>query len=103
MISKKLFRVRIQSILRKIHLLKPVEQLRYHIKKWRLKKRNKRFIAENPGFALPPEHLAFDAYSSSHWEFYKLSGEITAKFLAEITAKYFSPAQPLKTIYEWGC
>ncbi len=103
MISKKLFRVRVQNFLRKIHLLKPVEQLRYHVKKWKLKKRNKQFIRENPGFVLPPEHLAFDAYSSSHWEFYKLSGEVTAKFLAEIIKKYFSAANPLHNIYEWGC
>jgi SAM-dependent methyltransferase len=103
MITRKLFRVRIQSLLRKIRLLSLADRARYHIKVWMLGKRNRKFKAENPGFALPPSYLAFDAYSSSHWEFYKVSGEQTASFLTTITCKYFSADNPLSSIYEWGC
>jgi SAM-dependent methyltransferase len=103
MLTKKILRVRIQQLLRRMRLLRLAERSRYHLKRWELRKRNKRFIADNPGFALPPEHLAFDAYSSSHWDFYKISGEQMAAFLSAITAKYFTPGNPLNKIYEWGC
>jgi len=79
-----------------------VEKLRYRFKRWQLRKRNRAFIANNPNFALPPSHLAFDAYSSSHWDFYKISGEQTAEFLLGIIQKHFGPNPPQR-IYEWGC
>ena len=103
MITKKIFRVQVQRILRNLHVLKPVEQFRYVVKRMRLQKRNKKFVAQYPGFALPPPHLAFDAYSSSHWEFYKVSGELTAKFLTSVIENHFSEKNPLHSIYEWGC
>lgn len=103
MVTRKLFRVFLQTILRKTYLLTTVEKLRYMMKVWICRDKNKQFKAANPNFALPPEHLAFDAYSSSHWEFYKLSGELTAKFLVTITNKYFSNGHPLQSMYEWGC
>lgn len=103
MITRKIFRVLLQTALRKTWLLAPVEKLRYRIKVWIYRDKNKEFKLNNPDFALPPEHLAFDAYSSSHWEFYKLSGELTAQFLATITDKYFSNGHPLQSMYEWGC
>jgi SAM-dependent methyltransferase len=102
MITKKLFRVKIQHVLRNTGLLFLAEKYRYFSKVFTLKKRNRKFINQNPGFTLPPSLLAFDAYSSSHWEFYKLSGEITAKFLASVITKYFPTERSLK-IYEWGC
>jgi SAM-dependent methyltransferase len=103
MITKKIFRVKIQRILRNSYLLAPVERLRYYLKMLIFRKKNKRFIRENPDFTLPPSHLAFDAYSSNHWAFYKISGEITAKLLHDVTIKYFSVDNPLTTVYEWGC
>jgi SAM-dependent methyltransferase len=103
MITKKIIRVRIQQILRKTYLLAAADKLRYYAKGMLYQKKNRKFIRQNPGFVLPPSWLAFDAYSSNHWEYYKVSGEVTVKFLKEITNEYFSPVNPLKTIYEWGC
>jgi SAM-dependent methyltransferase len=103
MISRKIFRAKLQRVLRNTGLLAPAEKLRYYFKVVKLRNRNRRFIEDNPGFTLPPPYLAFDAYSSSHWEFYKVSGEITARFLGEIISRYFPPANHITSIYEWGC
>jgi SAM-dependent methyltransferase len=103
MLTKKLFRVNIQHFLRELHLLKPTERLRFLIKKKSLRRRNKKFVEENPGFTIPPQHLAFDAYSAPHWVFYKLSGDATAKFLDQLFKKHFPADQYPKSIYEWGC
>jgi SAM-dependent methyltransferase len=103
MVTRKIFRVFLQDIFRKTYLLGTVEKMRYGLKLWLYRTKNKHFKAANPDFALPPEHLAFDAYSAPHWDFYKISGEVTAKFLAGITSKYFSSSHPLQSIFEWGC
>lgn len=102
MITKKLLRVRIQQILRNTGLLSPVERLRYLGKLLQYRNKNRKFVRENPNFALPPAWLAFDAYSSHHWQFYKLSGEVTARFLTDILQKHFPSQQP-NAIFEWGC
>ena len=103
MMTRKIFRAKLQRMLRQARLLAPAEKLRYYLKRVQLGKRNRRFIRENPDFCLPPAYLAFDAYSSSHWEFYKVSGELTAKFLSEIVSKYFNNHNRISTVYEWGC
>ena len=102
MISKK-SRVRIQQLLRSAGLLGVAEKFRYFGKLWSLKKANKTFVLDHPDFSLPPRDLAFDAYSAPDWDFYKKSGEGTAKFLAATAKKYFSSGHPLTAVYEWGC
>lgn len=103
MITKKIIRVRIQQTLRNAYLLAAADKLRYFAKVLLYQKKNRKFIRQNPGFVLPPSWLAFDAYSSNHWEYYKVSGEVTVKFLQGITNEYFSTGNPLRAIYEWGC
>jgi len=63
---------------------------------------NARFVRENPGFAVPPRALAFDAYSAPDWYFYRKSGTETAAFLAGIAAKYL-PGKAGLRVLEWGC
>jgi SAM-dependent methyltransferase len=99
----KIQRVKVQYILRKIGLLPFAEQIRFFLIKWSLKNKNKKFLMENPDFIVPPEYLAFDAYSAPDWEFYKSSGEVSAKFIANAANQYFNSTHPLKSIYEWGC
>jgi hypothetical protein len=64
MLTKKIIRVKAQRFFRKTRLLPVVESLRYYYKLWSYRKSNKLFLKENPGFVLPPAHLAFDAYSA---------------------------------------
>jgi len=96
-------RVRIQDLLRRLHLLGVAENLRYHWKRWALRERNRAFIRQNSGFALPPEYLAFDAYSAPDWTFYKSSGEGTARFLWETATTYLPVRHNIESVYEWGC
>jgi SAM-dependent methyltransferase len=92
----------IQHTIRKMGLLPLVEKLRtfstiikYHFK-------NKKFLLENPNFSIPPQALAYDAYSAPDWNFYKKSGEETAVFLRDISIKYLQDLPSIK-ILEWGC
>jgi SAM-dependent methyltransferase len=102
MVSNKILRVKIQHSLRKAGLLSLAEKFRYYLKLWSLRKSNVTFIRQNPDFKLPPERLAFDAYSAPDWDFYKRSGEGTAIFLAGMIRKYLPDGRP-GSIYEWGC
>ncbi|HTI90990.1 MAG TPA: class I SAM-dependent methyltransferase [Puia sp.] len=102
MVSNKLLRVRIQDLLRKAGLLSLAEKFRYYEKTLSLRKANRTFIARNPDFRLPPEDIAFDAYSAPDWDFYKRSGEGSAVFLAEMIRKYL-PGNRSLAVYEWGC
>jgi SAM-dependent methyltransferase len=102
MAMNKMLRVKIQDSLRKAGLLSVAEKFRYYQKLWSLRKANKSFIRQNPTFKLPPEALAFDAYSAPDWDFYKRSGEGTAAFLAGMMRKYVPLDRP-GSIYEWGC
>ena len=102
MVTKKLMRVKAQSLLRKTGLLAPVERLRYYYKCLSYRNSNKAFCDQNPGFILPPQDLAFDAYSAPAWNFYKTSGEESAKFL-KAKADQHLPGRTVSAIYEWGC
>jgi SAM-dependent methyltransferase len=101
MISK-VAKVKIQNILRKIHLLKATEHLQYLLRTWSLRKSNNDFVNKNPNFPLPPAHLAYDAYSAPDWNFYKTSGEGTADFLVAIINGHFLNKREI-AVYEWGC
>jgi len=98
----KLFRVRLQRLFRGLGVLKFVEKLRYYLSILAWRKRNKIFIKENPGFALPPSQLAYDAYDAPKWEIYKYGGEAVAKLIKSVASKYISPGS-LSAVYEWGC
>lgn len=102
MIQNKMIRVKIQNLLRNLKLLRLTEKIRYQSTLWSLRKTNARFIQDNPGFKLPPPVLAFDAYSAPDWQFYKNSGEGTAKFLSETAIRYCVPGT-IRAVYEWGC
>ena len=81
-----------------------VERIRYWLSVWSLRIQNAKFINQNPDFVLPPAHLAFDAYSAPEWDFYKMSGEGTATFLAnDIIGKYSNAEKESLSVYEWGC
>lgn len=64
-------------------------------------RRNRDFLRAHPGFATPPEELAFDAYHHVDWSAYHESGLGHARAYAEVIASAL-PARSLK-ILEWGC
>jgi SAM-dependent methyltransferase len=92
----------IQHTLRQIGLLPIVEKLRFALSVFKYQSKNKSFIMENPQFELPPQALAYDAYSAPDWYFYKKSGLETAIFLANIAKKYLHDVVSPRVL-EWGC
>ncbi len=93
---------RAQYFVRRLHLLNPVERIRFALKRWSSRKRNARFQLEHPSFALPPEHLAFDAHGHVDWRTYKEGGEATAGHILEVIRRY-GKGMPGSRILEWGC
>jgi SAM-dependent methyltransferase len=93
---------RVKYLLRQSRLLRMAEYVRYWIKLARLNRPNKAFISANPQFKLPPQALAYEAYSAPDWHFYKKSGIETAAFLARIVKEHLPAVDGIK-ILEWGC
>lgn len=93
---------RIQHLLRNAGLLGLVERVRYVLSVLNCAAQNRKFVLENPDFKVPPQALAYDAYSAPHWNFYKTSGEKTASELFSMVSKHIAKNE-LINILEWGC
>jgi ubiquinone/menaquinone biosynthesis C-methylase UbiE len=93
---------RIQYILRTVGLLNFVEKLRFILSVLRNARENKHFIIKNPNYKLPPQYLAYDAYSQPDWNFYKISGEKTALALSKIAERQLKNNRAMNVL-EWGC
>jgi SAM-dependent methyltransferase len=87
--------------LRATGLLGLADRLRFLRLRRRSRDANRAFVAANPGFALPPADLAFDAYGHVDWAGYRISGEQQASGIAEVIRAAF-PDGPL-AVLEWGC
>ena len=103
MVSTKIMRVRAQDLLRRTGTLGLAERVRFRAKVRATRANNEVFQRHNPGFAVPPESLAFDAYSAPDWAFYHESGLGTAGFLAGLAHEYCRPTGAWLNVYEWGC
>ncbi len=87
--------------LRGARLLPVADRFRYYLALRRSRQENKAFVAEHPGFALPPADLAYDAYSHTSWPLYFNSGKEQARYFAALAARYAD--QPELKLCEWGC
>jgi len=92
----------IQHVLRHSYLLKAVEYCRYLKRVLQCKRRNRAFRRDHPDFKLPPQHLAYDAYASPDWFYYKKTGLQIAQDIVELLLKYSYDITSIK-ILEWGC
>jgi len=91
----------IAYLLRKARLLQFVDWI-YYLKNLAYNRKNNRaFIAAHKAFAVPPAHLAFDAYGHTDWQSYFDSGAADAKALADIVNRE-NMARNAR-ILEWGC
>lgn len=91
-----------QRIIRNAGLLSFVEKIRYIWSVIQYATQNKKFILNNPDFKVPPQALAYDAYSAPDWNYYKTSGEETALALFKIASHHLEQ-NGLTRILEWGC
>ena len=67
----------------------------------RNRKTNKSFITENPGYAIPPKTLAYDAYGHTNWQAYYDTGYKHATLISNLLQKHLKTDDP--AICEWGC
>ena len=96
---------RLQAVFRAAGVLQYIESARFRVKQLQVYYRNRSFRHLNPDFALPPAHLAFDAYGHVDWCLYRDSGvELAQRLLQEIDQVRSDQAlaSPLQ-ILEWGC
>lgn len=93
---------RVQHYLRRFGLLNLVEQIRYRVTVFRTKKENRAFRTLHPEFAVPPNHLAYDAYTTPHHGFYYNTGISTAEGIADIIKKHIGQPETIRVL-EWGC
>jgi ubiquinone/menaquinone biosynthesis C-methylase UbiE len=92
----------IQFVLRSVGLLNFIEKFRFIFSVLRNARENRRFKIKNSNYKLPPQYLAYDAYSAPDWNFYKISGEETALALSKI-AEHQLKNNGATHVLEWGC
>lgn len=97
----KAFKYKILDGLRAAGVLRLVDSLHYWMKRYELSGTNAEFIRNNPGFPVPPHDLAFDAYNSFDWRYYKLYGKAHAKIFSDTVKKCIPPGE--LAVLEWGC
>lgn len=92
---------RIQQFLRASGLLKITDNIRQRIAQARAYNKNRAFIDSHPDFAVPPAHLAYDAYGYVNWSLYHKSGqEVAHRVVQEALAVCPSG---IHSVLEWGC
>ena len=92
---------RAQDLLRRVHLLTTVDRLRLSMRTMRSRRRNRELESSFPDFALPPRHLAFDAYGVVDWSWYKDSGESMAREIVDLLSRH-AMSSPT-SLLDWGC
>jgi SAM-dependent methyltransferase len=87
--------------LRRMGWIKAYDTVRFISAVWNTKDRNRLFLHEHPGFAVPPLGLAYDAYNHVNWEQYHDSGLVHAECFAGIINDQNFGNEP--RVLEWGC
>ena len=87
-------------LLRQAHLLSTAEVARYALSSLKSAYDNRAFRRDNPGIALPPKPLMYDALSHVQYRSYIRSGGEAARTIASVAAAYLGD-RPV-TVCEWG-
>ena len=93
---------RLLHLLRALGLLRVADHTKFVFSQARVRAGNRRFIKQNPRFAVPPEHLAFDALNHVDWVRYQDSGLQHAGMFARIINANARQGGTL-AVLEWGC
>lgn len=90
----------VSNFLRKTKLLYPADFARYLVSKAGNRKKNKQFLRNNPGIALPPDYLMYESFRLDYYHYYTESRE-TAEWVVSLLSKH----KDLKNIniLDWGC
>jgi glycosyltransferase involved in cell wall biosynthesis/SAM-dependent methyltransferase len=95
------FKYRAIESIRSKGLLVPLDYLRYQQRRVQNHWRNRRFERRNPGFAVPPPAIAFDAFNKVDWDMYRDGGRKHAEVFTN--AILDSTAERKVSVLEWGC
>lgn len=93
---------RLLHVLRALGLLRVADHAKFVFSQARVRSGNRRFIKQNPRFAVPPQHLAFDALNHVDWVRYQTSGLQHAGVFARIIRAQARQEGTL-AVLEWGC
>jgi SAM-dependent methyltransferase len=86
---------------RKLGVLQPLDGVLCWLERIRNARRNRRFVAEHPGFAVPPAHLAYDAYDAVRWDEYLRGGREVATLVGDLVRQHLGSGKV--RLLEWGC
>jgi ubiquinone/menaquinone biosynthesis C-methylase UbiE len=93
---------KMQYALRRLHILRCVEWLRYWNIRRRNWKKNIEFRKKYPNFDLPPQYLVFDAHGTIDWESYMSNGSKLAEKIS-IELGRLMTQDKIQMVLEWGC
>ena len=75
-------------LLRRIHLLKFADYLKFVGNVLKNRKYNKSFLAEHPDFLPPPAYLAYDAYNHTNWQTYNDMGLKHSSLISDLIREH---------------
>jgi glycosyltransferase involved in cell wall biosynthesis/SAM-dependent methyltransferase len=87
--------------LRDLGLLSVADRMKFQLACLTARSRNRAFVRSHPGFAVPPEDLAFDAFNHVDWQSYRDVGRQHAQLFADIIGREAHGGS--LSILEWGC
>lgn len=90
----------ISNFLRKLGLLQPADYFRFWLEKFRNRKKNRKFLNDNPGVNLPPDYLIYESFQLNYQKYFS-DAEDTARWLAGLLKKHIE-LNGVK-ILDWGC
>lgn len=91
---------KISSLLRKLHLIKLADYIKYKIDSRKYKEKNKDFIRSNENIKLPPKYLMYESFQLDYRLYYE-DGLETANWIIDNIKSYISP--DTSKILDWGC
>lgn len=91
---------KISGLLRRTSILYSADYFVFLLNKIKNRKKNKRFLKENPDIILPPDYLIYESFQLDYKKYYTDSIE-SARWLTGLFRKY-SPLYNIN-ILDWGC
>ena len=90
----------LSNFLRSLNLIYTTDKMRFHIERFKNKKKNKAFKKANPTIVLPPDYLMYESFMMDYEAYYK-QGKNSAKWIAGHFGKHIELKN--KKILDWGC
>jgi SAM-dependent methyltransferase len=91
---------KISQLLRRTGLLYSSDKIRFYLELFKNRKINRKFRADNPTIALPPDYLIYESFQINYHKYYTESIN-AAKWLHDHFANYLNLER--KKILDWGC